>query len=190
MTAGTNTSSSSDSSKPDEDCRACKDIQKFIKGYTYGHRSAKKAAEEKRDGKTSKTPSSTSRTIATMAPATSTTADDRECPLDRAELGRNSWSVLHTMAAYYPTRPTLAQQHAMSEFMSGFSRFYPCATCRSHLVHDLRHHPPRTESRAAFSLWMCDLHNRVNKRLGKKLFDCKLVDQRWRTGPPDKSCDE
>ena len=36
---------------------------------------------------------------------------------------------------------------------------------------------------------MCELHNEVNDRLGKPQFDCDKVDERWRTGPADGSCD-
>jgi len=48
--------------------------------------------------------------------------------------------------------------------------------------------PPTTGSRVALSQWLCGVHNQVNKKLGKKEFDCKLVDQRWRDGWEDGSC--
>ena len=36
-------------------------------------------------------------------------------------------------------------------------------------------------------MWMCELHNTVNKELGKKSFPCtpSALDKRWRTGRPD-----
>lgn len=52
-----------------------------------------------------------------------------ECPLDRQQLGRSSWSVLHTIAAYYPERPSQDQQKDMVQFMSLFTKFYPCEDC-------------------------------------------------------------
>ena len=53
----------------------------------------------------------------------------KECPVNREELGRHSWSFLHTMAAYYPEKPTVDQQKDMKTFMSLFSKFYPCEDC-------------------------------------------------------------
>ena len=36
---------------------------------------------------------------------------------------------------------------------------------------------------------MCEAHNRVNLKLGKKLFDCNKVMERWYDGWSDGSCD-
>jgi FAD-linked sulfhydryl oxidase len=36
-------------------------------------------------------------------------------------------------------------------------------------------HPPKVESRKELSQYMCELHNEVNKYLGKPVFDCSKV---------------
>ena len=52
-----------------------------------------------------------------------------ECPLYRDQLGRATWSLLHTMAAYYPPNPSESQQTSMQSFIQTFSQFFPCHEC-------------------------------------------------------------
>ncbi|KAK9768130.1 Flavin-linked sulfhydryl oxidase of the mitochondrial IMS [Basidiobolus ranarum] len=112
-----------------------------------------------------------------------------ECPPDKVELGRSTWTFLHTMAAYYPDKPSKEQQGDMNTFLDTFSKFYPCNWCANHLQGEMKSAPPKVDSRDALSLWLCQLHNGVNKLLKKPEFDCSKVDERWRNGPKDGSCD-
>ena len=59
--------------------------------------------------------------------------DMRECPVDREQLGRATWTFLHTTAAYYPNEATTSQQQEMKQFISALSKFYPCDDCADHL---------------------------------------------------------
>eukprot|EP00041_Stephanoeca_diplocostata_P009797 m.152958 g.152958 ORF g.152958 m.152958 type:complete len:189 (+) comp17902_c0_seq2:278-844(+) len=113
-----------------------------------------------------------------------------ECPVNRRELGRASWAYLHTLAAFYPENPTQPHQEATADFMLNFARFYPCGYCADTSTQDMLRNPPRTASRQEFATWMCEIHNEVNDRLGKPMFDCSIekVDERWRKGPPDGRC--
>ncbi|GAA5995231.1 flavin-linked sulfhydryl oxidase [Rhodotorula paludigena] len=90
----------------------------------------------------------------------------------KAELGRASWKLLHTMAARFPEHPTEDQRDTFKSFLFLFSRLYPCGECAAEFQQLLRKHPPQTSSRASASLYLCHLHNLVNARLGKDEYDC------------------
>ncbi|XP_033736579.1 FAD-linked sulfhydryl oxidase ALR-like [Pecten maximus] len=114
--------------------------------------------------------------------------NDLQCPLDKNDLGRNTWSFLHTMAAYFPNKPSSTQQSEMKQFINLFSKYYPCDYCAEDLREELKTNQPNTTSQHAFSQWMCRLHNSVNFKLGKPEFDCSKVNERWRDGWKDGSC--
>ncbi len=108
--------------------------------------------------------------------------------MNRRELGRASWAYLHTLAAYYPEAPTKAQQDDMRSFITAYARWYPCGYCADRTRDEMIRNPPKLASQKEFAFWMCEIHNEVNDRMGKDLFDCELVQQRWKTGPKDGSC--
>eukprot|EP00188_Purpureofilum_apyrenoidigerum_P004458 Plantae.Rhodophyta-Purpureofilum_apyrenoidigerum.ctg5061.p1 GENE.Plantae.Rhodophyta-Purpureofilum_apyrenoidigerum.ctg5061~~Plantae.Rhodophyta-Purpureofilum_apyrenoidigerum.ctg5061.p1 ORF type:complete len:140 (-),score=20.96 Plantae.Rhodophyta-Purpureofilum_apyrenoidigerum.ctg5061:442-861(-) len=106
-------------------------------------------------------------------------ADKTEEPVTTETLGRATWTFLHTLAANYPKNPTPIEQTRMRMFMSHFSQLYPCEICQVGLKDTMMKMPPEVESSRRFKQWMCKLHNDVNEHIGKDLFDCSKVDERW-----------
>lgn len=102
----------------------------------------------------------------------------------REELGLHAWNLLHTIAAYYPDAPTEDERAAAAGLVHAVAALYPCKHCRAAFQLDIHEHPPRLDTREAFSLWLCGAHNRVNRVLGKPVFPCSVaaLDERWRTG--------
>jgi len=113
----------------------------------------------------------------------------QQCPPDVESLGRATWTFLHTTAAYYPDAPTPTQRAHMLQLLHALPALYPCSHCANDLGARIRRRPPDVRSRAALAAWLCATHNDVNARLGKPAFDCARVDERWRDGPKDGSCD-
>lgn len=68
--------------------------------------------------------------------------DDDECPLDREQLGRSAWNVLHTVAAYYPDTPTAAEQEAAAQLIRGLATLYPCEICAPDFRDSVAARPP------------------------------------------------
>lgn len=110
-----------------------------------------------------------------------------ECPVDKDELGRAAWALMHTTAAYFPEDPEFEEQLAAMSLMLGLSKLYPCSYCQADFEAFRKASPPDVSSREAFAKWVCELHNSVNTKLGKPTFPCEIekLDERWRTGAPE-----
>lgn len=130
----------------------------------------------------------TNTTAPPSATATSLTQEAPDCPPDVEALGRSTWTLLHTIAANYPSTPSLVQQSETRSFISLFGKIYPCWVCADDFRAWMTIHEPRVSSRDEFGTWMCEAHNAVNEKLGKKTFDCKTWEERWKTGWRDGRC--
>ncbi len=114
------------------------------------------------------------------------------CPPDVEQLGRATWTFLHTTAAYFPDAPTPIQRTRMLGLLMALPVLYPCSHCAQHMGERMKAHPPDLRGgRVSLSRWLCERHNEVNEMLGKPLFDCsvKSTDERWKDGPSDGRCD-
>ncbi|CAA6667401.1 unnamed protein product [Spirodela intermedia] len=113
-------------------------------------------------------------------------------PLTKEEVGRCTWTLLHTIAAQYPEHPTREQKRDAKELVSYviISRLYPCKECADHFKEILRANPVLAGSREELSQWLCHVHNVVNRSLGKPIFPCRRVGARWgKLGCEDRGCD-
>ncbi|KAL9712215.1 hypothetical protein Ac2012v2_005293 [Leucoagaricus gongylophorus] len=86
----------------------------------------------------------------------------------KAALGRATWKFLHTVTLRFPEHPTIDERETLEEFQELLKRF-----------------PPQTSSRRAASLWLCRVHNEVNKRLKKAEFDCANLSTEYDCGCGD-----
>lgn len=177
---------------PGKPCRACTDFKRWMKvGPESDNKVTKKESIQKIIDPSTKESEGSSQKSEVSLIVDQAVLDQKSgiCPPDRAELGSSSWSLLHSLAAYYPDKPSHSQQEDAKQFITLFSRLYPCSDCAEDLRADLVTLPPRVSSATEFSTWMCELHNKVNLKLGKPVFDCSKVFERWRDGWKDGSCD-
>jgi FAD-linked sulfhydryl oxidase len=100
----------------------------------------------------------------------------------KAELGRASWKLFHTIMAQYPETPTKQEQTTLKNYIYLFSQVYPCGECAEHFQKLLAKFPPQVSSRNTASQWACYVHNQVNERLGKEIFDCNNVGEHYKCG--------
>jgi len=95
----------------------------------------------------------------------------------REQLGNHAWFYLHSLAANYPDAPSAEDKSAVRMLMASFGQLFPCKLCRRHLqgnLADAELGPVAADSRAELSVWMCKLHNTVNKQNGKSELACEL----------------
>ena len=92
-------------------------------------------------------------------------------------LGSDTWSLLHSVAAIYSNYPTKEQKESLKDFFEGLIYFYPS---KSELIREiLKEHPLEYSNREELVYYMCQIHNILNKKLGKKKFICKEAFNVW-----------
>ncbi|KAI5857905.1 hepatopoietin protein [Tricharina praecox] len=151
-------------------CRTCNTYQDFF-------------------GATASSSASSPRPFPTGAPTSAPIPRD-DCPPDVEQLGRASWTLLHSIAATYPSTATPSQQADMSQFLQIFGRIYPCWSCAADFRAWMAAPKPGSgktldevvKGRKTLGKWLCEAHNDVNQKLGKNVFDCGRWEERWRTG--------
>ena len=79
------------------------------------------------------------------------------------------------MMARFPEKPTEDDSMALKTYIQLFARLYPCGDCANHFQGLLKKFPPQVGSRNSAAGWACFVHNQVNERLKKPLFDCNNI---------------
>jgi len=79
------------------------------------------------------------------------------------------WHTMHITAMTYPTEPSYAQKRAAKEFFESLAHIIPCPKCREHYQTHLQRMPisPHLDRRDDLFRWTVNVHNEVNKLLGK-----------------------
>jgi hypothetical protein len=81
------------------------------------------------------------------------------------------WHALHTISFNYPVKPTKEQKDNYYNFFKNLRHVLPCKYCRENLKKNLQVVPLKKstfKNRDSLSKWVYNLHETVNKMLGKK----------------------
>ena len=86
--------------------------------------------------------------------------------------GPKLWFVMHTFALNYPDQPNYEDKRVMEEFFNNLKSSIPCQKCRIHYTQRLERNPiiNYLDSKQSLFKYTIDLHNQVNKSLGKKIY--------------------
>lgn len=87
--------------------------------------------------------------------------------------GKYGWTFLHFATLAYPIDPTSTDKLNMLTFIDSFGKILPCTKCRFNFKNNLLILPLTEQvlsSRSNLVSWASDMHNLVNKELGKKIY--------------------
>ncbi|KAI5192608.1 mitochondrial FAD-linked sulfhydryl oxidase, partial [Nematocida sp. AWRm77] len=91
------------------------------------------------------------------------------------EIGRSTWTLLHSIAKYFPDRPTTEEKQAVQELLHALSVLYSCRRCSGVLQMVSRNQLVDSTDASRLSLSLCNVHNFVNRKLGKPEVECALL---------------
>lgn len=80
------------------------------------------------------------------------------------------WHVLHSMSFNYPIKPSKSDKIHYRDFILNLRWTLPCGKCRENLLCNFKKLPIKSshmKSRDTFSKYVYDLHEVINKMLGK-----------------------
>ena len=85
--------------------------------------------------------------------------------------GPSMWHYLHVISFNYPIKPTILQKNKYKQFLLNLQYTLPCKYCRINLKNNFKKFPLKNEifeNRDSFSRYIYNLHELINKMLGKK----------------------
>jgi hypothetical protein len=89
--------------------------------------------------------------------------------------GPLGWMTLHSVSTMYPEQPTQAEKTLMTTWLDMFRDTITCNYCRGHFTEMLaaykKQYPNMLNSRQDFTIATFRMHNNVNKRLSKPIYD-------------------
>ena len=85
--------------------------------------------------------------------------------------GPSMWHTLHTISFNYPVKPTNDDKKKYLNFFKSLKDILPCKYCRINYKKNIKSVPLNLntmKNRYTFSKWVYDLHEEINRMLGKK----------------------
>ena len=91
--------------------------------------------------------------------------------------GPGAWTFLHTVSFNYPTNPSDIQKRYYKDFFENLQNILPCPKCAHHYGHNINKYSldDALESKDKLIKWLIDIHNEVNKKNNKKIYNYKEV---------------
>ena len=101
--------------------------------------------------------------------------------MDARIWGPHAWFFLHSVTFSYPDNPSEKDKRDLYNFFQSVSNILPCTICKNHFRENLEKYPIENflYNREALVNWLIDIHNIVNRKLGKPMVDNKEIIDRY-----------
>ena len=103
--------------------------------------------------------------------------------------GSNYWLSLHTTSFNYPVNPDEydskneepigSTRQKYKQFFISVGETLPCKYCRISYREFIKENPIRLDSRDDLTLWLYEIHNMVNNKLGKNSIPFEQVKEKY-----------
>ena len=97
--------------------------------------------------------------------------------------GPHAWFTLHSISMALPNKVPKETQKDILDFMRSFGGLIPCNTCKvnykRHLSKELPPLKDNVQTRELFAKWLIDLHNVVNREIGKPEMSYEAVVEKY-----------
>ena len=78
------------------------------------------------------------------------------------------WNTIHIITLAYPSDPDEQTKQAAKDFFYSLQYLLPCSICKEHYRNHLAKYPPEISTKKDIIQYAFNLHNLVNKDLGKR----------------------
>ena len=91
--------------------------------------------------------------------------------------GPSAWTFLHTITYNYPENPTDNDKKNYHNFFDSLQHVLPCEKCKGHYKQNIQKYDLNNslDNRDDLVKWLIDLHNEVNKDMGKRVWSYSEV---------------
>ena len=94
--------------------------------------------------------------------------------------GPSGWKFLHAITFAYPTVPTLKTKKRYMNFFRTLKYVLPCPLCSAEYAKNVKSLSLKNmRNKETLSRWLVGIHNRVNFKLGKKLYKYSTIKKNY-----------
>jgi len=83
--------------------------------------------------------------------------------------GPHLWFIMHIISFEYPQQPSEYDKRIYHDFYTSLKDVIPCSDCKKHYRDFITQYPitPHLDTRSSLIKWVIQVHNFVNKSIGK-----------------------